>query len=169
MAKEIQDMKITKWNLNILLYTFFITFLLGYVLAIYYPLIWNDNDDFGMSLISRGYFTGNPDNHLIFINSFIGNVLKMLYGLKSTTEWYSWLFVFFYSVANSIFVFIIFRKGFNSFSFIFLLSSLFLFLIKINTEYQFTILSQLLAQAGFFLYFLKLYENQESKIYTFIS
>ena len=51
------------------------------------------NDNVGMSQIANGGFTGRPSEHLIFINSIIGVVLKWLYTITQSVQWYSVLMI----------------------------------------------------------------------------
>lgn len=61
--------------------------LLSYFL--FYPVIFEQNDDVMMKLIANGYLTGEPESHLVFINVIIGSLLKILYTSISNIEWYS--------------------------------------------------------------------------------
>lgn len=54
-----------------------------------YPVLFEQNDDVMMKLIANGYFTGQPESHLVFINIIIGSVLKFCYTYFSNIEWYS--------------------------------------------------------------------------------
>jgi hypothetical protein len=51
------------------------------------------NDNVGMSQIANGGFAGRPSEHLIFVNSVIGVVLKWLYTITQWAQWYSALIV----------------------------------------------------------------------------
>lgn len=64
-----------------------IIFLLSYF--IFYPTVFEQNDDVIMKLIANGYFTGQPESHLVFINIIVGFILKFLYIHISGIEWYS--------------------------------------------------------------------------------
>ncbi|RYZ86926.1 MAG: hypothetical protein EOO68_28280, partial [Moraxellaceae bacterium] len=56
-------------------------------------VFYNTNDDVGMALIANGYFTGTPDEHLVFINTILGHLLKNCYQTVPAVEWYSVLLV----------------------------------------------------------------------------
>jgi hypothetical protein len=146
---------------------FFLLF--GYFFAIKFPLVWNSNDDFVMKRISEGLLSKTNSEFLIFINPLVGLLLKFLYSVKPVSQWYSWMFVFLYAICNSVLSFLIFRKGFSSLSQILFLSLFPLFLIKINTEYQFTLLASYLAISGYFLLFLSIYDGVSSRFWILFS
>jgi hypothetical protein len=47
------------------------------------------NDDVFMLLTVSGYWSGQPDEHMIFSNVIIGGLLKHLYGMIPSINWYS--------------------------------------------------------------------------------
>ncbi len=53
------------------------------------------NDDAGMNMIASGFFTGSPNEYLVLMNVFIGQILKVLYHITDEVNWYT---VFLYSV-----------------------------------------------------------------------
>ncbi len=53
------------------------------------PVIYEENDDAAMLLISSGAYSGSPDAHLVFSNYFYGLLLKSLYAATAEVEWYS--------------------------------------------------------------------------------
>ncbi|NMH29517.1 glycosyltransferase family protein [Flavobacterium silvaticum] len=67
----------------------------------FFNIFYNTNDDVGMALIAKGYFTGSPEEHLVFINTVWGYLLKFLYQTFPKWEWYSLLLtgVQFFSIA----------------------------------------------------------------------
>jgi len=144
---------------------------IGYMLAIHFPIVWQETDDIAMKRIASGYFTGSPDEHLIFINVALGWAFKVLYHAKPATQWYSWFFVFGLALVNSVFTFLIFRKQARhiGLSIIGLLAIGFLYLLKFNIEYQFTILSSLLAGSGYLLLHFYFRDNQDSKIWIVLA
>lgn len=61
----------------------------------FFEIRYEVNDDLAMALIAKGYFSGSPDFHLVFINSLIGKLLVFLYSLNPIINWYACLLVFF--------------------------------------------------------------------------
>ncbi len=45
-------------------------------------------DDFIMKMIAAGSFTGTPDNHLIYIGTFLGSIMAFLYNISPHIAWY---------------------------------------------------------------------------------
>ncbi|MFP3591678.1 hypothetical protein [Chryseobacterium sp. SIMBA_038] len=56
---------------------------------IFYPVVFEQNDDVIMKLIANGYFTGQAESHLVFINIIAGSILKFLYTYIPRIEWYA--------------------------------------------------------------------------------
>jgi hypothetical protein len=120
----------------------------GYFLGLHYPISWNDNDDFVMKQIAQGFYSNSPEANLVFINPLIGFLLKWLYSWKKSTEWYSWLFVLLYAIANSNFVFLFFQNKTTLKTLFLLIIFVLIVLLPINISLQFTILSYFLASSG---------------------
>ncbi len=55
------------------------------------PVQFESNDDPIMLLIASGKYSGQPDNHLVFINFLIGEMLALLYTWIPAFEWYTLL------------------------------------------------------------------------------
>ncbi len=72
------------------LVTYFICFLLPFLVLLFYRCEFLINDDFYMMLIARGDF-GDKSQYLIFINIIIGYILKGLYFLVPDMNWYVFL------------------------------------------------------------------------------
>lgn len=55
------------------------------------PIRYEENDDVVMCMIANGLIGGQPDCHLVFMNSIIGSILALLYSCTIQVEWYSLL------------------------------------------------------------------------------
>ncbi len=164
MSSESFAQETQKWRTSLFI-QFFLTYIfIGYILAIYFPIVWQESDDISMKRIASGYFTGTPDVHLIFINACLGWVFKILYLFKPGTQWYSWFFVLSFAWVNSIFSFLFFRnRGIHfGIGIIGLLLVWNLFLLEFNLVYQFTILSSLIGLSGYLLFHFYFKEKQTS-------
>src|SRR5690242_15637487 len=49
---------------------------------------YENNDDLGMQLIASGFYTGHPSECLVFTNFLLGLVLRCLYQVSVTHNWY---------------------------------------------------------------------------------
>lgn len=56
---------------------------------IFFPVVYEQNDDVIMQLIANGYISGKPEHFLVFINVIIGYFLQFFYQLFPSIEWYS--------------------------------------------------------------------------------
>ncbi len=69
---------------------------LAIIFAIIYallPVSYEASDDATMMLISSGYFTPNPDYHLVFIHSIVGLIISQLEAFYSPINWYASILV----------------------------------------------------------------------------
>lgn len=55
------------------------------------PIRYEENDDVVMCMIANGLIGGQPDCHLVFMNSIIGSILALLYSCTIQVECYSLL------------------------------------------------------------------------------
>ena len=67
-------------------------------------------DDFIMKMIAAGSFTGTPDNHLIYIGSFLGTIMSFLYSIFPHVAWYEIVQVFILWVSFSAITYVLIRK-----------------------------------------------------------
>jgi hypothetical protein len=147
--------------------SFFLFF--GYFMALYFPIVWNENDDFIMKKISEGFFSPSESQHLIFINIVFGWLIKLLYSLKPGTEWYSWSFVCLYSIGNATISFLIFRRSYSIWNLTALLFIFYFIILKNNFEFQFTILSSYLGICGYLLLLEQKKDSVNLNFYKIIS
>lgn len=56
---------------------------------IFFPVVYEQNDDIWMCSMANGYFTGKPDFHLVYENNIIGYILMPLYNSFQNVEWYA--------------------------------------------------------------------------------
>lgn len=50
-------------------------------------------DDTSMEYFASGHYTGNPDEHLVFINASLGYLLKVLYSITNALNWTAILYI----------------------------------------------------------------------------
>ncbi len=87
--------------------TFGFTLVLGFYATIQTSVLgsrFGANDDFGMSQIANGGYTGKPSEYLLFINIILGHVLKLCYQLIPGIQWYPLLQVVSMSIAFAVFM-----------------------------------------------------------------
>ncbi len=123
------------------------------IFYLFFPVIFEDNDDVVMLMISSGALTGSPDEHLVFQHIFIGYILKFLYLLSPNVEWYSLHLIVAQITALSIiiFVFLELKQFENKIILIASLIGLLTFATFFILRVQFTTTAFLLAGAGFLL------------------
>ncbi|MGC4041446.1 MAG: hypothetical protein QM710_11855 [Flavobacterium sp.] len=132
-------------NLNLAVFI-----LLAVVYAISYScfsIVFDSGDDIAFQKILRGYFTVQPDVHLVFINVMIGYILKPFYIFDNTVYWYSFLMLFLQALSFGIILKIELKKKYSIIYYVVLLL-LFQYLI---IRLQFTTVSAMLTVAGFLL------------------
>ncbi|WP_412850306.1 hypothetical protein ACL0VS_10815 [Chryseobacterium sp. PMSZPI] len=56
---------------------------------IFFPVVYEQNDDIWLRSMASGYFTGKPDFHLVYENNIIGYILSPLYNSFQNIEWYA--------------------------------------------------------------------------------
>lgn len=56
-------------------------------------IYYNEPDDYLMNYISQGKSSNGPDSHLIFINVIIGKLLKFLYNITLSVNWFGILYL----------------------------------------------------------------------------
>jgi len=137
-------------------------------MAVHFPIVWQESDDISMKRMASGYFTGEPDLHLIFINACLGWIFKLFYSIKPSTQWYSWFFLVGMAWVNSIIAFLFFRKSnrITALTLTLFLLVWCLYLLKFNIAYQFTILSSLFGFSGFLLLHFSFKEKQPSLFWS---
>jgi len=87
---------------RLLLIAFAITTTFFVIVIKYCALRYDANDDFQMMMIASGALNGLPDEHLVFTNALIGEILKHLYQMNAAFNWYPiylYLFNFLASLA----------------------------------------------------------------------
>ena len=72
------------------------------VMTLALPLVFEENDDVMMAMISNGSYSGTPDCHLVYINVIYGWVLNLLYGLTRAIEWYTLSFAVLHILSMSV-------------------------------------------------------------------
>jgi len=120
-------------------------FLYGIIYS-FFNVSFEDNDDVGIALIANGGITGFPDEHLIFINSSYGFILKRLYQITNKVDWYSVVLIGLQFVAIITIYFLMFKNK-VVIPVILLLTFYFVYLISLP---QFTNVCTLLAIAGIY-------------------
>lgn len=101
-----------KWNKNsiLLLVLLVINTIIFIIAALGFPIRFKENDDIMMCLIANGGYSGSPDCHLVFINAIYGTLLKWLYLLIPTIEWYTISFSIVHIISISCIIYLIVKK-----------------------------------------------------------
>ena len=108
------------------------------------------NDDYAMKMIASGAF-GSPDSHLIYINSFIGYILKTFYTLTPHIPWYEVFQFLLILISLSAVMYVLINRESNNLYLILLLMTVFLSAHSLYTTLQFTRTASILAIAGYLL------------------
>lgn len=146
IGKETQYVEDAVKKGKIVVISILITSLLYFLFYNYFTVFFEDNDDTAMAIIAMGGVTGSPDEHLIFINTLYGHVLKLLYETTTTIDWYSFVMIGLQFLAvSTIFYYLIRDKVAKPI--ILMVCFYFFYLITLP---QFTNVSTLLAIAGLY-------------------
>ncbi len=122
---------------------------MSYCLAVFY-CVFETNDDYSMKMIAMGAY-GDPESHLVYINSIFGYLLKFLYSLVPGFAWYEILQYVLTLLSLSSITYVLLNKGSGVY---FHLLVFFLLLISGHFLYvslQYTKTASLLALSGYLL------------------
>lgn len=134
-------------------------FALGMWILIFVFLAWilsirfETNDDVVMLMISSGAYSGAPDYHLVFINVIYGIMLKALYTILPSMEWYTILFGLLHVFSFSLIFWVYSRRIVTAFGQLLLLLLLLVLQTRFIVGFQFTTTAAIVACAGLSLYF----------------
>ena len=106
-------------------------------------------DDFIMKMIAAGSFTGTPDNHLIFIGSFLGLIMSFMYSVLPHIAWYETIQVFILLLSFSAISYVLIRKHKNLEVLVWLL--MFVLSYSFYVSFQFTKNTAVPTIAGYLL------------------
>jgi hypothetical protein len=113
--------------------------------------VYETNDDLMMQRVASGFYTGHPDEHLVFTNVLIGWALRFLYGAWAGCNWYFiYLLAVHYAALTAIAFLVVSRRG----GWLFALLYVGFFLIvetRILLHLQFTTTAFLAGTAGLLL------------------
>ena len=117
------------------------------------PMRYETIDDFFMYAIASGFAGGLPDEHLIYTNFILGILLKTLFSVFPSVNWYGFYLVTAHIIAWAV-ILRVFLKYFKIATVLLLFSYLFLtFGVYFIQNLQFTTTSSILGIAGIFLLF----------------
>jgi hypothetical protein len=119
--------------------------------TIFFPIRFETNDDPVMLLISSGALFGTPDEHLIFINTIIGHLLKFLYIKIPHIEHYSIFLISCHALGFSSLMNEIVKGKLNHINKIINITIFVVFETILLANLQFTTTSALITTAGVFL------------------
>jgi len=133
----------------------------------FYHCSFESNDDYYMKMISSGAF-GEPDIHLVYINSIFGFILKTLYSFNRNVSWYEILqyFLIFLSLITLTYVFFN-RCRKCSILFIPFLLLLYISAYTLYVQFQFTKTATILTLAGYTLLAHSLDVNENNRWIVF--
>lgn len=121
-----------------------------YILALLliWPTSYETNDDFYMNIIASGFYSGSPDEHLIYSHFLPGLVLKFLFNLYAGINWYFFYLLFFHWFGWALIASSWFRAASNRMSIAALLILFLLFETYFYLNLQFTTSAAILACGG---------------------
>jgi hypothetical protein len=136
-----------------------VTFLIFNLLFVpKYPV----NDDIIMMMISSGYFTGFPDEHIVFSSFLIGLILKFLYNIYLNLNWYTYYLTFLNFLSCFIILFSFFKIRQSIKTIIYFLI-LYLFILKDYCFFiQFSHTATLVTSGGLILYLTTLHSDKQA-------
>jgi hypothetical protein len=148
-----------KTERKLLLAAFLFTLLLFTAAVIILPISYETIDDFFMNSIASGYFGGTPDEHLIYTHFLIGLILKTLFNIWNTFNWYAAYLVGVLFVSFWVISWLLLKRAQTVIALSLALYLFLVFYIKFIIQLQFTTASGCLAIAGVLL----LLEKMNSK------
>lgn len=116
-----------------------------FIIAIFLKIQYFICDDDLYNWISRGVFTGKPDEHLLAINVCLGYLFKGLNVISSDVNWYGWFFITLIIISTYVLLFIL-KKYTNVFIALFISVLVELYLLF---NYSFTGLAFFVSAIGF--------------------
>lgn len=118
------------------------------IICVWFPVLYEENDDIAMLLFASGGYTGKPEVHLVFINFIYGYLTQFLYSNFPGIEWYTILFIIILIVSTSIIIWKITNQAINkAIKIAFVVLFIFLYLYAL-TNLQFTVVAGQCAAAG---------------------
>lgn len=148
------------------LITIVVCFALPFLILLLYGCNFLINDDFYMMLIAEGKY-GNDSQYLIFINIVVGYILKGLYCLVPSFNWYVLLQLVIIIICFWIITFLIFKRFSWRYACIIKLIMLLCFEFSFYTEIQFNKTSGVACITGFILIY-HAAKNKKNNILNYI-
>jgi hypothetical protein len=133
-------------------------------LITFFPLTYETNDNFWMNAIASGANSGSPSEYLVFINIFIGKILKLFYTIIPSINWYTIYILGSLFVGYTVIQFSFYKlKSSNT---IRVIRHVFVFAVLFGTliESGFTRTSMILAAGGFMLIFINNRKNHKQLV-----
>lgn len=122
-----------------------------FILASFYLIKFETNDDVFMLLIASGKYSGTPSAFLPYMNYFYGCILVLFYSLNPKIEWYTLIFSIVHIVSISIITFYIYKLNYRRLYKWTLVVFVFLVELYLIAHFQFTTTSMLGCIAGLIL------------------
>lgn len=120
-----------------------------FCIYIAFPVIFAENDDVIMMMISSGNFSVKPDHHLVFIHIYLGYFISFLETLSSQINWYSLFLSVLLIVSFSLYNTLFWQKSVSDIkSKISVISLSIIGLIFVSLNFQFTLIAGILAGTG---------------------
>jgi hypothetical protein len=144
-----------------LVLTLLLTQAAGILLLVYFPLTWKTNDDLYMAAITKGYFSNAYSAHLVFINSSIGHLVRLINWLLNTNHGYAILLNQLNALSVSMVSYALLAYRVNIFRVLFVVAALHLFLLNTSIDLQFTVIAGQLA-VGVWLFLFIIFDAPKS-------
>lgn len=145
------------------LYIFLLNICFFILMAYILPIQYEVNDDYWMCMIANGIYSGNPDEHLVFINVIIGYILKFLYSKFNIIEWYTLFLSFVQIISFTTILYVVctnIKKNGNFIRWLFFLF-VYLFWCKLICYFQFTTIAGVSCLSGCLVFLSK--KKKEAK------
>jgi len=91
----------------------FINLILFSLFLVFITPVYETNDDLTMQLIASGFYTGDPDAHLVFTNILIGWVLRFFYASWAGCNWYLIYILLVHYAAFTAIAFVVMSRWFS--------------------------------------------------------
>ncbi|WP_299219896.1 hypothetical protein [uncultured Aquimarina sp.] len=148
MIRQINVEFVRKYLFSLLL---IVSVLLFFIIHLFFTIKFESNDDVVMALISSGAYSGDIDNHLVFINMLYGSLLNLFYYLIPAYEWYPISFVIINILSVTLISWTILRTTNNKLEKLIFLLFLLLVFLEITVQLQFTKTAAIAAVSGVIL------------------
>ena len=146
IKNQLNETPLLKKGIHLVLFN-----IIFFIVASFYLIKFETNDDVFMLLIASGKYSGTPSAFLPYMNYFYGSILASCYTYFPKIEWYTLSLSFVHIVSISIITFYIFMLKYRRLYRLILVILVFLVELYLIAHFQFTTTSMLGCIAGLIL------------------